>query len=100
MAAFEVLLENDFEIRKKEQLFRDGLPDSSRIAAIRSFGLWLAIEFSDFEACKRVIDACIRNGVLTDWFLFASNCLRVSPPLVITETEIKKAAAIVAEAVL
>ena len=99
-AAFEVLLENDFEIRKKEQLFRDGLPDSSRIAAIRSFGLWMAIEFSDFEACKRVIDACIRNGVLTDWFLFASNCLRVSPPLVITETEIKKAAAIVAEAVL
>jgi acetylornithine/succinyldiaminopimelate/putrescine aminotransferase len=98
-AAFEVLLENDFEIGKKEQLFRDGLPDSSKIAAIRSFGLWLAIEFSDFEACKRVIDACIRNGVLTDWFLFASNCLRVSPPLVITEAEIKKAAAILAEAV-
>ena len=25
---------------------------------------------------------------MTDWFLFASNCLRISPPLTITEEEI------------
>jgi hypothetical protein len=28
--------------------------------------------------------------VLTDWFLFASDCLRISPPLIISEEQIKK----------
>jgi 4-aminobutyrate aminotransferase-like enzyme len=38
-----------------------------------------------------IIDHCIVNGVLTDWFLFASNCLRISPPLIISEEQIEKA---------
>jgi acetylornithine/succinyldiaminopimelate/putrescine aminotransferase len=64
---------------------------SEKIKSVRSFGLWLAVEFDSFETNKKVIDACIASGVLTDWFLFASNCLRISPPLVISEEEIKKA---------
>jgi len=33
------------------------------------------------------------NGVFTDWFLFAANCIRLVPPLVISEQEIDKACA-------
>jgi len=65
---------------------------------MRSFGLWLAVEFDSFETNKKVIDHCISNGVLTDWFLFAGNCLRISPPLIISEEQIKKACKIILRA--
>jgi acetylornithine/succinyldiaminopimelate/putrescine aminotransferase len=93
-AAFEVLLGQTNEIKAKEALFHSLLlhPD---IKQVRSCGLWLAVEFDSFETCKKVIDRCIQNGVLTDWFLFASSSLRISPPLIITETQIRKACAVI-----
>ncbi len=89
MAAFNVLLEEKLmeEIPKKEKLFLS-LLQHPKIKVVRSFGLWLAIEFETFEINKKVIDACIENGLVTDWFLFSSNCLRISPPLIISEKEI------------
>ena len=96
MAAFEVLLEENRmgEVAEKEALFRSLLVHE-KIKAIHSFGLWLALEFDSFDTCKKVIDRCIEGGVLTDWFLFASNCLRISPPLIITEDQIRKACGVI-----
>jgi acetylornithine/N-succinyldiaminopimelate aminotransferase len=89
-AALEVLLESDWidEVRTKEQLFAQ-LLKHERIQAVRTGGLWAAVEFESFEFCKKVIDRCIEKGVITDWFLFAPNCLRIAPPLIITEDEIR-----------
>jgi 4-aminobutyrate aminotransferase-like enzyme len=81
------------EMKKKEKLFRSLLVHP-KIKAVRSFGLWLAIEFDSFETNKRIIDRCIKNGILTDWFLFAPNCLRISPPLIISGEQIEKAWAV------
>jgi acetylornithine/N-succinyldiaminopimelate aminotransferase len=96
MAAFKVLLEKDFDVLQKEQRLKS-LLQHSKIKSIRSFGLWMAVELDSFETCKKVIDNCIGNGVLTDWFLFASNCMRISPPLIISEQEIEKACSIINE---
>jgi acetylornithine/succinyldiaminopimelate/putrescine aminotransferase len=95
MAAMKVLLEEKWmdTIKGKEELFRS-LLNHPKIRSVRSFGLWLAIEFDSFETNKKVIDKCIEQGVLADWFLFASNCLRISPPLVISETQIQKTCSI------
>lgn len=93
-AAFEVLLEANFEVKEKESLFQT-LLQHPKIKSVRSFGLWMAVEFDDFESCKKVIDGCIENGVMTDWFLFASNCLRISPPLMILDEQIRKAVAVI-----
>jgi acetylornithine/succinyldiaminopimelate/putrescine aminotransferase len=90
MAAFKVLLENDWGISKKEQQFKSFL-QHPKIKAVRSFGLWLAVEFDSFETCKKVIDKCIEKGIIADWFLFASNCLRISPPLTISPQQIDTA---------
>jgi acetylornithine/N-succinyldiaminopimelate aminotransferase len=46
-----------------------------------------------------VIDDCIRQGLVTDWFLFAPHCLRLSPPLTITETEIQDACTIILKSI-
>ena len=55
----------------------------------------IAVEFENFELNKKVIDALIVQGIFTDWFLFASNCLRIVPPLTISIEEIKKACQII-----
>jgi len=94
-AALKALLDEGMinQVKEKEQLFRSLLVHK-KIRSIRSFGLWLALEFDSFETNRKIIDHCIRNGVLTDWFLFASNCLRISPPLVISKEQIETACAV------
>jgi acetylornithine/succinyldiaminopimelate/putrescine aminotransferase len=84
-------------VASKEKLLRSSLVHP-KIKAVRSFGLWMAVEFDSFETNKKVIDACIANGVLTDWFLFAVDCLRISPPLVIGDEEIRKACRVIIRA--
>jgi acetylornithine/N-succinyldiaminopimelate aminotransferase len=100
MAAMNVLLNEKMmeDVKKKEDLFRSLLVHPS-ITGIRSFGLWLALEFDSFETNKKIIDQCIADGVLTDWFLFAANCLRISPPLIISEKEIEKSCAVILKAI-
>lgn len=92
MAAMKALVEEDMmkDIKLKEELLHSFLIHR-KIKTTRSFGLWMAIEFDSFETNKKIIDYCITSGILTDWFLFASNCLRISPPLIISEEQIKKA---------
>jgi len=96
MAAMEVLLEEIplKEIQQREQIFLEHF-DHPAIRSIRSFGLWMALEFESFEKCKEVVDQCIENGVLTDWFLFAPNCMRICPPLNITKHQIGQAVNII-----
>jgi acetylornithine/N-succinyldiaminopimelate aminotransferase len=91
MAAMKVLLDGKMmdAVQQKEKLFRSLLVHP-KIISIRSFGLWLAVEFDSFETNKKIIDACIANGIMTDWFLFAPQCLRISPPLIIEQERIQK----------
>lgn len=98
MAAMKALLEEGMmdSVELKQNLFISLLVHP-KIKAIYSFGLWLAIEFDSFETNKKIIDRCIANGVLTDWFLFSANSLRISPPLIISEEQIKKACEIILE---
>ena len=100
LAALKALLNEEMisTIKEKEELFKSLLVHK-KIRSVRSFGLWLAVEFGTFEANKRIIDYCIANGVLTDWFLFAPNCLRISPPLIISAEQIKKACEILVKAI-
>jgi acetylornithine/succinyldiaminopimelate/putrescine aminotransferase len=58
------------------------------IKAIRCAGLLMAVEFDDADTCIKVCHACIANGIITDWFLFAPNCMRVAPPLIVEEEEL------------
>lgn len=89
LAAFEVLLHDKLieTVGQKEALFIS-LLHHNRIKAVRSRGLMLAVEFENFDLNKKVIDALIAAGVFTDWFLFASDCLRIAPPLTIRDEEI------------
>ena len=59
----------------------------------------LSLEFETEEINMAIIKACVANGVMTDWFLFAPNCLRIGPPLIITEEQIEEACNIILTAI-
>ena len=92
MMAMKVLIEENISdsVKEKEELFKSLLVHS-KIKAVRSFGLWMAVEFDSFGTNKKIIDNCIASGMMTDWFLFAPNCMRISPPLLISKKEISEA---------
>jgi acetylornithine/succinyldiaminopimelate/putrescine aminotransferase len=96
MAAMQVLLTENLikEVPVKSELFKNILIHPA-IKSVNSFGLWMAVEFSSAETCKKIIDHCIEQGILTDWFLFAPSSLRISPPLVISDRQIEIAAKII-----
>ena len=100
LAALEVLLNENFTetVEAKSSLFYQLLMHPA-IKEIRGKGLMLAIELESFEFNKKVIDRCIENGMIVDWFLHCSNSMRIAPPLIITEDEIRKACEVIIEAI-
>ncbi|MGZ3874548.1 MAG: aspartate aminotransferase family protein [Mucilaginibacter sp.] len=100
LAALEVLLKDGLidTVATKGALFRKLLVHPA-IKEVRGKGLMLAVEFDNFELNKKIIDRCIENGVITDWFLHCSNSMRIAPPLIITHREIEKACGIILEAI-
>ena len=112
MAAFEVLINSIFVgnsissrngvsenfVFEKEQLFRT-LLFHPKIISIRSRGLLMAIEFESFNINHAIIKRCIENGLITDWFLFGSQYMRVAPPLIISKAEIRKCCALIMKSI-
>jgi acetylornithine/succinyldiaminopimelate/putrescine aminotransferase len=98
--AFEVLLEGNYisQIKHKEEILLGNIRHPS-IKSTRTAGLWASLEFSSFETNKKIIDRCIEKGLITDWFLFAPQSMRVAPPLIITEEELLEACRLITEAV-
>lgn len=100
LAALDVLQQQNLlqTVEAKGKLFEELLSNYNTQTIARS-GLLMALPFASYEQNKKVIDRCIEKGVLTDWFLFAPNCLRIAPPLIITEQEIQTACVIIGEAI-
>ncbi len=69
-----------------EQLFLQNLKHP-KIKSIRSAGLLMAVEFESAEICQHICHACIRAGLITDWFLFAPHCMRIAPPLILSKED-------------
>ncbi len=100
LAALQALLEEGWikQVEKKEKLFHK-LLKHPRVKMVRSCGLLMALEFESEAFNKRVIEECWKLELITDWFLFAPNYLRIAPPLIITEDEIEIACSIIIQAI-
>lgn len=96
LAALGVLRDEKLveSVAAKEQLFKTRLRHR-HIREVRTAGLLIAVRFASFEFNKRVIDGCRAAGLLTDWFLFAPDSLRIAPPLTITTAQIEEACRII-----
>jgi acetylornithine/succinyldiaminopimelate/putrescine aminotransferase len=98
LATLDVLLKENWlaQVPAKEALFRQLLQHPA-IREIRSAGLWLAVDLGDATKVQEVIRHCIAGGVITDWFLFNDRSLRIAPPLIISEEEIRFACSAIVE---
>ncbi len=99
-ATLKALIDSDLmaQVEAKEALFKRLLVHP-KIKEVRSAGLWLAVELESFEVLIQVINECLQNGLLTDWFLFNNRSLRIAPPLIIIEAEIEWACDVILKAI-
>lgn len=99
LASLNVLLEENIvdKVEQKAALFKSLLVHPE-IKEIRGKGLMFSLQLKSFEFNKAVIDKCIENGVIVDWFLHCSDAMRIAAPLIITEDEIKHACKVILEA--
>lgn len=81
-------------LNQKVYLFRSLLKHRG-IKEIRNMGFLMAVQLENADICLKVCHECVQAGIVTDWFLFASDCLRIAPPLVITEAQIEHACGVI-----
>ncbi len=100
LAALQVIREENLlsQVEEKADLFKQQLTHPA-IKSVRNLGLMMAVEFESFEVLKPIIDRAIELGVITDWFLFCDNSMRIAPPLIITRDEIQTACEIINQAI-
>ena len=73
----------------KGALYETLLRDHPQVREIRRSGLLLAVELGESERLYRIMELFKDAGILSDWFLFCDTAFRISPPLTISEEEIR-----------
>ncbi|MCF0058727.1 aspartate aminotransferase family protein [Dyadobacter sp. CY356] len=98
LAALQITLRDNLAEKSVEKgaLFKS-LLIHPKIREVRGQGLMLAAEMDSFDVLKKTIDSCIAKGVITDWFLFCDNSMRLAPPLIITEEQIREGCSVIME---
>lgn len=96
LANLEYLLESELieKVEDKALRFFRLLHDHPRIREIRFAGLMMALDLDDAALVQRVIRMALDRGLVTDWFLFNPRCIRIAPPLIISDQEIDEACTI------
>jgi len=97
LANIEVIINEKLieTVNFKSELFVSILGKSKVIRQIRSCGLMIALQLDNFNHVKKVIDRCVAQGVIIDWFLFNDSSIRIAPPLTITEEQIRESCQII-----
>ena len=101
VACLEVMKsEIDFnEVNRLGSLLADLIGKEEEIIAVRQIGMMFAFDMESPERVEKIVMRCLEKGVLTFWFLSHPYSFRLSPPLNITEDEIRKAAQLIREAI-
>lgn len=82
------------EIAEKEKLFRSLLVHPL-ILEIRGKGLMLAFITKSVETTNQIIFKCQEKGLILFWLLFEGCAVRITPPLTISNEEIKEGCQII-----
>ncbi len=86
------------DIERKSTLIKSLLVHPA-IKSINGLGFMLSLDFGETDLNFKIIEHCVNNGLIVDWFLFNSHSMRIAPPLVISDNEIKSACSIILNAI-
>jgi acetylornithine/succinyldiaminopimelate/putrescine aminotransferase len=89
-ATLNYIIDNNLmsQINAKEELFRK-LLTHKKIIKINGKGLMLSIDLVSKKERDNLVENCMKDGLLLFYFLFNENSVRVTPPLTISNEEIK-----------
>ena len=82
------------KVEEKENLIRRILKHKL-ITEIRGKGLMLALILKKPDLTKKLVEGCLKNGLILFYLLFEPKAVRITPPLTISENEIKKGCKII-----
>ncbi|MEJ6757175.1 MAG: aspartate aminotransferase family protein, partial [Crocinitomicaceae bacterium] len=92
--------EIDFsEVERLGKLLEDLLSNEPEILEIRRIGMMYAFDMESFERVEKVVKRCLEKGLISFWFLSHPYSFRLSPPLNITEAEMRIAARLIKESI-
>jgi acetylornithine/succinyldiaminopimelate/putrescine aminotransferase len=99
LAGINILLNNQLHIQAKEkgELFKSLLTHPA-IAEVRGSGLFIAVELNCAIKVQNFIQAGLKIGFITDWFIFCDSSFRIAPPLTISKQEIVNCVTMINEA--
>lgn len=83
------------EVERLGALLESLIKENNEIKATRRIGMMFAFDMESFERVEKVVKKCLEKGLISFWFLSHPYSFRLSPPLTITEEEIRKAAEII-----
>ena len=97
LAAMKFLQEEKVveDVERKGAMFVELLKDHPAVKEIRRSGLLMAVELGESAKLYRLMDHFIEEGILSDWFLYCDTAFRISPPLIITDDEIRNCVALI-----
>jgi acetylornithine/succinyldiaminopimelate/putrescine aminotransferase len=92
LANLNVLLDEKLidSVSEKAELFKSLLKHPN-IIKVNGIGLMMSIKIKASIHILDLVNKCYENGIITDWFLFADDCLRIAPPLIINIEQIEEA---------
>jgi acetylornithine/succinyldiaminopimelate/putrescine aminotransferase len=98
LEVFETEINFD-EVDRLGALLEALMSTSTEIKAVRRIGMLFAFDMESAERVEKVVLKCMEMGLISFWFLSHPYSFRLSPPLNITESEIRRAASIILEAI-
>ena len=96
------VMKSEIDFRKVEKLgalLEEIIAKHPAIKATRRIGMMFAFDMESSERVAKVVDKCLEKGLLTFWFLSHPYSFRLSPPLTISEEEIREAGKRIIEAI-
>ncbi len=100
LAALNFTLDNNLAERAEPlgSLYESFVGQHPAVVEIRRAGLLIAVELGSSELMFRAMEELTKRGILSDWFLFCDTAFRISPPLTITEEQVRDSVRIILEA--
>ena len=85
------------QVERKGARYEELLCDHTPVREIRRSGLLLAVELGDSARLYRMMELFAEAGIMSDWFLYCDTAFRISPPLTISEEEVRDSARLIRE---
>jgi acetylornithine/N-succinyldiaminopimelate aminotransferase len=98
LEVFETEINFD-EVERLGALLESLIASSTEIKEVRRIGMMFAFDMESADRVEKVVLKCMEMGLISFWFLSHPYSFRLSPPLNITESEIRQAAEIILEAI-